>query len=53
MYFYFKSEKPHWFQRNPVVNVILQATIFVYIAGVCACRIYLGRHSLDQVVLGL
>lgn len=30
----------------------LKALTWIYILCVCSCRIYLGRHSFDQVILG-
>jgi hypothetical protein len=27
--------------------------VVVYITGVCFCRLYLGRHGLDQIFVGI
>jgi len=52
-YFYFRTQNADWFRRNPIKHVIIVVVMCLYIAGVCACRIYLGRHALDQIVLGM
>ncbi len=51
--FYYKNEASGWFKANPVKGFLAHVLVFVYILGVCVCRIYLGRHSFDQVLLGL
>jgi len=50
---YYKDEAASWFKKNPIQGALVHVLVFVYIAGVCICRIYLGRHSLDQIILGL
>ena len=46
--FYFQP-----FKKNACANRLLWAVAYLYVACVCFCRLYLGRHSLDQITLGL
>lgn len=29
------------------------STIYLFVSGVCLCRLYLGRHSIDQILNGV
>lgn len=42
-----------WFYRYRTKALLIKIFAYVYLALVCFCRLYLGRHSLDQIILGL
>ena len=46
------SLKPAWFQRNPCLSKLITFSVYIFIGLVCFCRLYLGRHSIDQILLG-
>mmetsp|Transcript_18013 Transcript_18013/g.24150 ORF Transcript_18013/g.24150 Transcript_18013/m.24150 type:complete len:226 (+) Transcript_18013:212-889(+) len=50
---FWQADHPEWFKKNPGKSLAIKVFIWTYICCVCACRIYLGRHSFDQVILGL
>lgn len=47
-----KSRKSAWFREHPILSKLVHAFVSIYIILVCFCRIYLGRHSIDQILLG-
>ena len=47
-----KTRQLAWFQRNPLLSNLITISAYVFIGLVCFCRLYLGRHSLDQIILG-
>ena len=46
------SLKRTWFERNKGLSMLITFSAYVFILLVCVCRLYLGRHSIDQILLG-
>ena len=53
MLFLYSALYSEWFYRNKCLSMLLTVICYIYVAGVSFCRVYLGRHSIDQVLLGL
>lgn len=39
--------------KNKFLSILLDTTAIALLIGICFCRFYLGRHSVDQIILGL
>ena len=50
---FYKHVYQDWFKRNKCVGILLEAFCYFWVALTCLCRLYLGRHSVDQLLLGL
>ena len=51
--FFFKQIWAGWFQRHRAVARFFDCFVVAFIFMVSLCRLYLGRHSLDQIILGI
>ena len=51
--FFFRQVYEEWLKKNKFATFMLELIVFVYISGVCFCRLYLGRHGLDQIFVGI
>ena len=47
-----QSNNREWFRRHPCLSKLITLSAFIFILLVCLCRLYLGRHSVDQILLG-
>jgi len=51
--FFFKQIWAEWLRTHKWVARLLELFVFVMIVGISSCRLYLGRHGLDQIFLGI
>ena len=47
-----KSNHQEWFRIHPSLSKLITLSAYIFILLVCICRLYLGRHSVDQILLG-
>ena len=48
-----RSNNREWLRRHPCLSKLITLLAFIFILLVCICRMYLGRHSVDQLLLGV
>ena len=49
---YYKDIFAPYLKKNRIYSVMLTTLAWGFIACVSFCRLYLGRHSIDQILLG-
>jgi membrane-associated phospholipid phosphatase len=52
LYLFYKSEYDGFCRRQRVLSTLVTLLVVAYVFGVCAGRLYLGRHSVDQILIG-
>ena len=50
---FYKHTYKDWFERNKCMGILIEIFCWVWNAITCLCRLYLGRHSVDQLLVGL
>lgn len=51
MWYYLDVYK-HYFNARTILKSLIKTAVVILILGCCYSRVYLGRHSIDQVLIG-